>query len=165
MKFLGIYYFIQESKSLRKAVSDAALLIGTLHDDEIIEANNYDIKVAPIEQVQCECCGMKEDCSSNYIEQVKGIHTGRWVCGLCSEAVKERLTQASPNIVMGDALSLHKQFCLEFKATRMNPKGSLTCAMRDIARRSCQQRMLTKDKPLMVSKLARSSSCVPRIDH
>lgn len=94
---------------------------------------------------------------------MKEIHLGRWVCGLCSEAVKERLThsKSSKMVLMQDALCLHKDFCDEFsKTTRMNPKLSLTCALKGIAKRSSQHRILSKDD----KKLGRSTSCVPWID-
>ncbi|KAG4141735.1 hypothetical protein ERO13_D06G091900v2 [Gossypium hirsutum] len=93
-----------------------------------------------VKQAECECCGLEEDCTADYIRRVKGRHCGKWVCGLCSEAVNE--------------------FCQRFNSTtRLNPKLSLTCAMRDIAKRSNQNR--SSNTP---NKIGRSNSCVPKIN-
>ncbi|XP_056690859.1 uncharacterized protein [Spinacia oleracea] len=149
---------------LRKAISDISLHIEDIEDHVT-------------SKIECECCGLNEECSFNYIEQVKDIHNGRWVCGLCSEAVKERLihhhhhsstiiTSTSKMVMMIDALSLHKEFCDEFNnTTRINPQLSLTCSLKGIAIRSSQRRILSRDdKKLPLSRLARSSSCLPRIE-
>lgn len=110
-------------------------------------------------QVECECCGLKEDCTQQYIEKVKSSYSGNWVCGLCCEAVREKLVRA-PEIAMQEAVSYHREFCHDFNSTtRLNPKLSLTWAMRDIAKRSSENRNRKN-----FSKLARSSSCAPRIN-
>lgn len=118
-------------------------------------------KIDEVKQAECECCGLKEDCTLDFISKVKGSYSGNWVCGLCSEAVRERLAQ-SPKIAMQEAVNSHRDFCKDFNSTtRLNPQLSLTCAMRDIAKRSCENR---NSKNSSISKLSRSSSCVPRID-
>lgn len=109
-----------------------------------------------VKQVECECCGLREDCTQSYIAKVEGYYAGKWVCGLCSEAVKERIRQ-DPNMALHDALRFHRDFCQKFNnTTRLNPKLSLTYAMRDIAKRSSEKRNTS-------TKLARSTSCVPKI--
>ncbi|XP_039051233.1 uncharacterized protein LOC120192536 [Hibiscus syriacus] len=117
-----------------------------------------------VKQAECECCGFKEDCTADYITRVKDRHCGRWVCGLCSEAVKERLNGATPTAAaMEDAVSSHREFCQNFNSTtRLNPKLSLTFAMRDIAKRSHETRRSSNS--LVASKIGRSTSCVPKID-
>ncbi|KAL5558655.1 hypothetical protein UlMin_034866 [Ulmus minor] len=116
-----------------------------------------------LKEAECECCGMKEDCTLAYFSQVQKSYLGKWVCGLCSEAVKEIMTRTpKPNIQ--EAVASHKDFCQNYnRTTRLNPKLSLTCDMRNIARRSCEKR---NTKGLAItSKLARSTSCNPRIGH
>ena len=114
-----------------------------------------------VKQAECECCGLKEDCTTDYITRVKVFHCGKWVCGLCSEAVKERLHRA-PKIAMQEAVSFHREICQKFNSTtRLNPKLSLTCAMRDIAKRSHENR---SSKNLSAPKIGRSTSCVLKID-
>ena len=115
-----------------------------------------------VKQAECECCGLKEDCTTDYITRVKGCHCGKWVCGLCSEAVKERLHRA-PKIAMQEAVSFHREICQKFNSTtRLNPKLSLTCAMRDIAKRSHENR--SSNNFSSAPKISRSTSCVPKIN-
>nr|CAD1829842.1 unnamed protein product [Ananas comosus var. bracteatus] len=40
--------------------------------------------------VECECCGMSEDCTPKYISRIREAFCGKWVCGLCAEAVREQ---------------------------------------------------------------------------
>jgi hypothetical protein len=40
------------------------------------------------EAVSCECCGLEEECTGDYIVGVRAYFGGRWLCGLCSEAAK-----------------------------------------------------------------------------
>ncbi|CAK9188454.1 unnamed protein product [Ilex paraguariensis] len=137
---------------LRKAVSDVSSEINKIGMD--LEA------IAEVMQVECECCGLKEDCTPGYILKVKDSFSGTWVCGLCSEAVKEILMRP-PRTTIEEAVSSHRNFCQEYNSTRLNPKLSLTFAMRDLVRRSYEKRT---SKDFSTSKIARSSSCVPRID-
>ncbi|RRT66061.1 hypothetical protein BHM03_00045886 [Ensete ventricosum] len=41
------------------------------------------------ESAKCECCGLEEDCTEEYISRVKADFGGKWLCGLCSEAVRD----------------------------------------------------------------------------
>ncbi|KAM7459351.1 hypothetical protein LguiA_036345 [Lonicera macranthoides] len=110
-------------------------------------------------QAECYCCDLKEDCTKDYFAKVKNSYSGKWVCGLCSEAVKETQAQGP----MEEALRKHRNLCQDFNATtRLNPKLSLTWAMKDIAKRSFENRNNLNNLP--ISKIGRSSSCVPKID-
>ncbi|KAK6912753.1 Protein of unknown function DUF1677, plant [Dillenia turbinata] len=117
-------------------------------------------------QVECECCGLIEDCTPNYIAKVKDSFSGKWVCGLCSEAVKEKRKQISTSTNTSnveEALKSHKDFCQSYNnTTRLNPKLSLTSAMRDIAKKSFVSRSTSCVKPK--PKLTRTISCDPRIN-
>ncbi|KAL5231620.1 hypothetical protein ABZP36_030396 [Zizania latifolia] len=91
--------------------------------------------------VRCECCGMAEECTLRYIGRVREHFHGKWVCGLCSEAVKER-QKREPELTVGGAVDAHAAMCERFNSTvRLNPKLSLASSMRDIARKSCQHRV------------------------
>ncbi|KAG2699630.1 hypothetical protein I3843_07G199400 [Carya illinoinensis] len=117
--------------------------------------------VNEVEQAECKCCGLKEDCTPAYIVEVQEYYSGNWVCGLCSEAVKERLIRA-PKTSTGDAVASHREFFQKFNNTaRLNPNLSLACKLRDIAKRSCENR---SSKNSSMTKLARSTSCFPKID-
>jgi hypothetical protein len=47
-----------------------------------------------MEKVLCECCGFTEDYTPAYIASVRAGHMGRWVCGLCVEAVGDEVRRA-----------------------------------------------------------------------
>ncbi|PKA46834.1 hypothetical protein AXF42_Ash015728 [Apostasia shenzhenica] len=90
---------------------------------------------------------MQEECTPEYIAGVRELFCGRWVCGLCSEAVKEIMRKRrnivilAPAAVLEEALASHTAFCEQFnRTTRLNPKLSLARSMRDIARKSSQHR-------------------------
>ncbi|MBA0597777.1 hypothetical protein Gorai_007570, partial [Gossypium raimondii] len=66
----------------------------------------------------------------------------------------------SPMAGTEEAVRCQREFCQRFNSTtRLNPKLSLTCAMRDIAKRSNQNR--SSNTP---NKMGRSNSCVPKIN-
>ncbi|XP_016681465.2 uncharacterized protein [Gossypium hirsutum] len=144
-----------EQRHLRKVVSDV-----TLEMERYIKTASSSTEIDDeVKQAECECCGLEEDCTADYIRRVKGRHCGKWVCGLCSEAVNERLYR-SPMAGTEEAVRCQREFCQRFNSTtRLNPKLSLTCAMRDIAKRSNQNR--SSNTP---NKIGRSNSCVPKIN-
>ncbi|XP_077252482.1 uncharacterized protein LOC143891863 [Tasmannia lanceolata] len=145
----------QDFQALRRAVSDVSMEMEKFSKD--LKHIN---KVTGVERAECECCGLCEDCTPAYIGHIKDTYSGKWVCGLCSEAVKEHLNKA-PWIAMEKAVESHTVFCKKFnKTTRLNPKLSLARSLRDAMKISFQHR---NSKSMSASKIARSSSCVPRI--
>uniref|UniRef100_A0ACD5U0M9 Uncharacterized protein n=1 Tax=Avena sativa TaxID=4498 RepID=A0ACD5U0M9_AVESA len=101
--------------------------------------------VGEARSVQCECCGIAQECTPTYIGRVRNHFHGKWVCGLCAEAVKER-QQREPDLAVGSAVEAHAALCQRFNSTvRLNPKLSLASSMRDIARKSCQNRATGTD--------------------
>ncbi|XP_073129494.1 uncharacterized protein [Henckelia pumila] len=92
---------------------------------------------------ECECCGLKEECTEEYISRIRNSFSGKWLCGLCSEAVEEQVNRKP--VAIEDAINTHTNFVQEFNGTiRHNPKLSLTWAMRNIAQRSCENRQKKK---------------------
>ncbi|XP_020239040.1 uncharacterized protein LOC109818054 [Cajanus cajan] len=145
----------QNQQKLRKAVSDVSKEIGKYYKYEFELVERELGAIEEVEQAECQCCGLKEECTTVYITKVQECYCGKWVCGLCSEAVKERVGR-SPKVAMQDALNSHRDFCQEYNATtRLNPQLSLTQSMRGIARRSSENR---KSKGLSISKLSRTIS-------
>ncbi|KAL0909488.1 hypothetical protein M5K25_020362 [Dendrobium thyrsiflorum] len=53
------------------------------------------MEVAAVEErdelgfAECECCGLTEERREIYVATVRGRYGGRWICGLCAEAVEE----------------------------------------------------------------------------
>lgn len=90
-----------------------------------------------VEFAVCECCGLTEECTPAYIARVRERFNGRWVCGLCSEAVKDELCRSDRLIGMEEALKAHMAFCMQFRANvHTNPAVRLVGAMRQLLRKS-----------------------------
>ncbi|KAF3325170.1 hypothetical protein FCM35_KLT10241 [Carex littledalei] len=86
-----------------------------------------------IEQVKCDCCGLREDCTQDYIASVKANFNGKWLCGLCSEAVHDEMTKAKNNGQgIEEAVGAHMSFCQKIK---VNPSVRVADEMRQMLRR------------------------------
>ncbi|CAN1828008.1 hypothetical protein LINPERHAP1_LOCUS32095 [Linum perenne] len=126
-----------------------------------------------VESARCECCGLTEECTPEYIERVRERYNGKWVCGLCGEAVKDEIvrkkTEEEENLISTDeALARHISFCKKFASLPpVDPTLHLISAMRQIMRRSFDSpprgirstpgSPVTKSPP--VPKFTRSDSC------
>ena len=116
----------------------------------------------------CECCGLREECTLEYIERVRRIFYGRWICGLCAEAVKDEINRSSPRLITTDqALDQHTAFC---RSRRSFPEEDLISAMMQLLRRSLnssprgvRSTPSSPDKQASSSTLARSESCFPAL--
>lgn len=88
-----------------------------------------------IESVRCECCGLKEDCTQDYITQVKAKFDEKWLCGLCTEAVRDELSKGvGKNAACGveEAVKAHMSFCRKFKS---NPAVQVADGMKQMLRK------------------------------
>ncbi|KAL3824561.1 hypothetical protein ACJIZ3_020590 [Penstemon smallii] len=94
-----------------------------------------------VNEVVCECCGMSENCTGAYIQRTKARFYGKWVCGLCSEAVNEEAYKLGGlrNIVREEALLAHMNVCKAINKTIRNPAMSLAYAMTRILRKRSQK--------------------------
>jgi hypothetical protein len=65
-----------------------------------------------VEAARCECCGFTEECTPEYIAAVRAQYLGRWVCGLCAEAVGDEVRRAGDGaaITTAEALDRHGAF-------------------------------------------------------
>ncbi|KAL6861868.1 hypothetical protein ACP4OV_017568 [Aristida adscensionis] len=67
-----------------------------------------------VEAARCECCGFTEECTPAYIAAVRAEYMGRWVCGLCAEAVGDEIRRAGAAeekaITTAEALDRHVAF-------------------------------------------------------
>lgn len=137
-------YSWNESNDHKTTNSTALVLIGD-HEEAV-------------ESVRCECCGLSEDCTPTYIRRIKERFDGRWICALCSEAVKEQMKRgAAKHGSKEQALESHMSLCSKYNRTvRLNPKLSLAMAMRDIARKSSERR--TMNTAAMPNKTVRATS-------
>ena len=85
-----------------------------------------------IESAKCECCGLKEDCTQYYINEVKAKFDGKWLCGLCSEAVRDEVSRGKKPSAMEEAVKAHMSFCGKIKS---NPAVRVADGMRQMLRR------------------------------
>ena len=134
--------------------------------------------VPEVEDVKCECCGMSEECTPEYIRGVRRRFAGRWVCGLCAEAVREEAGK-SGGAPLEEALRAHMAVCKRFNGFgRTHPVLHQAEAMREILRRRAKlgPRSRSSINPREVGReaaavakagagagIARSSSCMPFI--
>ncbi|KAL2338036.1 hypothetical protein Fmac_012482 [Flemingia macrophylla] len=153
------------SDNLQRTVSDISF--------ELAKEEIEDLKLPPISEVEnakCECCGMCEECTPEYIERVREKFNGKWVCGLCAEAVKEELEKNGGK--KEEALSAHMSACVRFnKYGRAFPVLFQAQAMKEMLKKNTldgrirAKSISPRDKAAGPKKggLARSSSCIPAI--
>jgi hypothetical protein len=94
---------------------------------------------AVVECAKCECCGLVEDCTRDYILGVRAAFGGRWLCGLCSEAVRDEAARgttargpAAAAAGLEEALRDHMAFCGK---CRRSPAFRVADGMRQMLRR------------------------------
>ncbi|XVF86686.1 hypothetical protein PTKIN_Ptkin18bG0062000 [Pterospermum kingtungense] len=160
--------------NLHRTISDRSFQLTKEVLDNYKEAVADEKQLPPISEVgdaKCECCGMSEECTPEYIERVRNKFLGKWICGLCAEAVKEEMEKNGGHIE--EALSAHMNTCARFNKFGKAYPALLTAeAVRDILRKSSR----LEGKSLRAKSfsprdrggqnkagIARSSSCIPAI--
>ncbi|CAN6206070.1 unnamed protein product [Urochloa humidicola] len=130
---------------------------------EVVVAGEAEEEEEEEVEVACECCGFTEECTAPYIAGVRSRYGGRWICGLCGDAVGEELGRASPPISPAEALDRHACVCRGASAPP-SPAGSpddLIAALRLLLRR----RLLLGSPPHPTEpRRARSTPTSPRRD-
>lgn len=97
-----------------------------------------------IESAKCECCGLREDCTQDYISNVRADFGGRWLCGLCSESVKDEVSKAGTGEIE-EAIRSHMSFCGKFNS---NPAFQVAEGMRHMLKNASSRRLA---RPLIPS--------------
>ncbi|KAL0701572.1 hypothetical protein Bca4012_057694 [Brassica carinata] len=127
------------------------------------------------EPVTCDCCGLTEECTQSYIEMIRERYMGKWICGLCSEAVKYEVIRTKRLLTTEEAMARHMNMCYKFKSSSPppDPTGRLISAMTQILRRSLDSPRMLRSVPCSPSKdeddgcvsnvLSRSDSCFARL--
>ncbi|KAF0904827.1 hypothetical protein E2562_037602 [Oryza meyeriana var. granulata] len=167
------------SDALQRTVSDVSYELhhhigakgSTMMDEDAAPAEQQLQPVAEVEDARCECCGMSEECTPEYIREVRGRFSGRWVCGLCAEAVTEE-AEKNGGAGLDAALRAHIAVCKRFNGFgRTHPVLFQAEAMREILRKRSKlgPRSRSSINPREVRQgaatggIARSSSCMPFI--
>lgn len=125
--------------------------------------------ISEVEDAKCECCGMSEECTPEYIDRVRNKFEGKFVCGLCSEAVKEEL-EKNGGKKLEEALNTHMNACVKFnKYGRAFPVLFQAQAMKEMLKKSNMDGKIRaksispRDKKGGGGGLARSTSCIPAL--
>ncbi|KMT00907.1 hypothetical protein BVRB_9g221780 [Beta vulgaris subsp. vulgaris] len=149
--------------NLKRTVSDIAFELSKEIEREIEEPKPLPA-ISEAEDAKCECCGMSEEYTPEYIKRVRDKFLGNWICGLCSEAVKEEMEKNGGKCK--EALDTHMSHCVRFnKLGRAYPVLCQAQAMREILKKNSRVRaksMSPRDiKGPKKGSITRSSSCMP----
>ncbi|KAF3446394.1 hypothetical protein FNV43_RR11573 [Rhamnella rubrinervis] len=145
-------------ESLRRSLSDVTF---ELSKDDI------ERKLPPISEVEdakCECCGMSEECTGEYINRVRDRFSGKLICGLCAEAVNEEMEKNGGK--REEALNEHMAACVRFnRVERANPVLYQAEAIKEMLKKCSRSRAKSMSPRTDQRKggLARSSSCIATI--
>ncbi|GKV47659.1 hypothetical protein SLE2022_385530 [Rubroshorea leprosula] len=124
-----------------------------------------------VEFAECDCCGLTEECTPAYIERVRQIYLGKWICGLCAEAVKDETIRTHESLITTEeALTRHMNFCKKSHSSGPPPDPTvhLISAMRQILRRSLDSPRAVRSTPSSPTRkveeirppgLSRTGSC------
>lgn len=111
---------------------------------------------------ECECCGLTEECTATYAAAVRARYGGRWICGLCAEAVDEEICRSARVISTEEALQRQMSFCLSFRSASYPPTADtgdhLIAVVRRLIRRS-----LDSPPRVLLSSSASTSRKVPTV--
>ncbi|KAJ8767471.1 hypothetical protein K2173_017515 [Erythroxylum novogranatense] len=131
-------------------------------------------QILEVESVKCHSCGFIEECTPAYISRVRGRYKGRWICGLCVEAVKYEVLRSDMLISTEEALNRHVSFCRKFKSSNtMKQTEYPIFVMSRILRRSLDSpaprairtssTSVLPDVDKIEGSLVRSESCFPSL--
>ncbi|CAL5199175.1 unnamed protein product [Lathyrus oleraceus] len=127
-----------------------------------------------VECVKCDSCGFTEECTPAYISKVRQRYQGRWLCGLCVEAVKDEVVRSERLITIEEALNRHISFCKEFRSSSTKTEHPIFVMSRILRRsldsprrppplRSNSTGVLPPVDGVRSSSLIRSESCFSSI--
>ncbi|KAI4337202.1 hypothetical protein L6164_015647 [Bauhinia variegata] len=146
---------LQETKSL----SAIEIQPPTAPAEEVMKQSVSQAVEVEAVTVKCFCCGLMEECTLPYIARVRERYQGRWLCGLCAEAVKDETLRPHTDITTDEALKRHMKFCEQFRSSSPphNPTEDLILAMKQLLLRTLDSPK--KDKNMTCRPLGRSQSC------
>ncbi|XP_045802195.1 uncharacterized protein LOC123895749 [Trifolium pratense] len=109
--------------------------------------------------VKCYCCGLMEECAPSYINHVRESYHGRWICGLCAEAVKE---ESLKSISTDEALKRHMNLIRTSTSSPPNkPTLDLILAVKHLLFRSLDS---PRKQSLSYQTVGRSRSCFSTVN-
>lgn len=152
-------------------VSDSIVM--TASDSQTVTAK-LNSPALEVDFAKCDCCGLTEECTLEYIERIRERYQGKWICGLCAEAVKDEIVRCEERLISSEeALSRHFTFCNKFRSTGPPPDATihLISAMRQLLRKSLDSPKSLRSMPCSPTTrngkrgnmLMRSESCIPSL--
>ncbi|CAA6664635.1 unnamed protein product [Spirodela intermedia] len=123
-------------------ISDPVPISSASAEQQMAEvADGIATAAAEVEFVKCYCCSLTEECTPAYIGRVRERYKGRWICGLCAEAVKDEICRSGKKLIgTEEALDKHMTFCASFRSSpapvAADANEHLIAAMRQLLRRS-----------------------------
>ncbi|MED6197863.1 hypothetical protein PIB30_060766 [Stylosanthes scabra] len=135
------------------------------------EATTAAAMAEAVSSVKCYCCGLTEECTPRYIDGVRQRYDGRWICGLCAEAVKEETSKSRRDISTDEALKRHVSFFQEFRSSSSSSSPQdLILAMKQLLLRSLDSSSSSSSSSSPRSsggggrRLGRSQSCFSSVN-
>ncbi|KAK1314769.1 hypothetical protein QJS10_CPA06g00794 [Acorus calamus] len=155
-------------ESLQRAVSDLSFELSKA----AIAVDHHHLPPPMIFEAKCECCGMSEECTPDYIRRVRDRSCGRWICGLCTEAVEEEMAKNGQK--KEEAIQTHMGACIRFnKFGRAYPVLGQAEAMREMLKRNNYRSKSNSPRERggggggggakKAAIISRSTSCIPAI--
>ncbi|XP_057776409.1 uncharacterized protein LOC130995231 [Salvia miltiorrhiza] len=120
------------------------------------------LKATDLAFAKCECCGLTEECTEEYIKRVRERYSGRWICGLCSEAVKDEAVRSEKRIGKEEALNQHMSFCRKFKNLSPPSDDELISAVKQLMLKTLDS---PRSSPVKNRALIRPEACFSALDH
>ncbi|WOK99182.1 palmitoyl-acyl carrier protein thioesterase [Canna indica] len=99
--------------------------------------------LSEVESAKCECCGLEEECTEEYISRVKADFGEKWLCGLCAEAVRDEAGKGRKKKELVEAVKEHISFCRRLQS---NPAIHVVDGMRQMLRRRSVDMPSSSDK-------------------
>ncbi|XP_035845868.1 uncharacterized protein LOC118492162 [Helianthus annuus] len=98
-------------------MSDAVMMPVT--ESQTVTAN----LTTEVEFAECDCCGLMEECTPAYMERIRERYKGKWICGLCREAVKEEIMRSGRLISTDEAMTRYMMFRRASRSSESIPEG------------------------------------------
>lgn len=117
-------------------ISKSLLHLSTAPMNPMMELPDTTAPTQELETAKCECCSLVEECTPRYANQIRQTYGGRWVCGLCGDAIKEERNRSLTPISIEEAVTRHANF---YRGIRMPPPEGgevLVAALSQLLRRS-----------------------------
>lgn len=157
------------TEGLQRTISDISFELAK--ESTLIDKTDAKTTTLPpiteVEDAKCECCGMSEEFTTEYINRVRAKFLGKMICGLCAEAVHGEMEKNGGN--KEDALNEHMNACVRFnRFGRTHPVLYQAEAMKNMLKKSKSTspsvyRAKSHSPRDKRGGIARSSSCIPAI--